>query len=91
MSKTIELELDENYQVIADSIDYSTATVQVRGSNSAEIIVDERTDAERTADEDSMGVIYGSLERAPFAGWDGEIRARCPHGKQKTKIAVILS
>lgn len=91
MSKTIEIELDDNYKVIADSAEHSTATIQVRESNSAEVIIDERTDAARIAAEDDIGIIYAPLERAQFSGWTGEIRARCPHGHKSTKIAVILS
>lgn len=91
MTRTVNIELTENWKDIADSTQYSTCTIQVIENQSAEVHVDERTIAERDAADDKRGISYKPLERAQFSDWDGTIRARAPFGTKKTTIAVILS
>ncbi len=91
MTKTVTIPLDENYKVIAESTNHNTATIQVRGDNSAEIIVDERTEVQRNTDGDEGGIIYAPLEITQYSGWAGEIRARAPHGDHTSEVTIILS
>ncbi len=91
MTKTVTVILDGDYKTIASDADYSTATIQVRGQNAGEIVIDERSEAQRNSDGDEAGIIYQQLESAQFSGWAGEIRARAPHGEKDSVITVILS
>lgn len=79
--------------VLADGAAHSTVTVQVRGAEDVEIVVDDRDETTRLAAGDDQGVSYKEGEKTQFSGFGGEIRVKrlSKVSKNSAKVVVIRS
>lgn len=66
--------IEELPVVVAESPTHSTATIQVRGTESVVVVVDNRDEAQRATDGDDLGLVYKPGDSIQFSGFDGEVR-----------------
>lgn len=94
MTRTVVFdEIGNESVVLADGATYSTVTVQVRGVEAVEIVVDERDEATRQAAGDNIGVSYAEGEKTQFSGFGGEIRVTrlSKVSKNSARVVVVRS
>ncbi|MGH1429743.1 MAG: hypothetical protein ACRBB4_01365 [Neptuniibacter sp.] len=94
MTQTVVFEdIGNDPVVLADGATYSTVTVQVRGVEDVEIVVDDRDEATRQAAGDNIGVSYTEGEKTQFSGFVGEIRVNrlSKVSKNTARVVVVRS
>ncbi|MGI1672154.1 MAG: hypothetical protein K6L74_17760 [Neptuniibacter sp.] len=91
MTKTVVFDdVGNDPVVVADGALFSTVTVQVRGVEAVEIVVDDRDETTRQAAGDNKGVSYAEGEKTQFSGFDGEIRVNRLSNISKNTATVVV-
>lgn len=91
MTQTIKVTLTNTPIDIADSATDSLVTVQNPTSDVIALAVDDRTQAQRTTDNDDIFYLVPSGEERLFSGFAGKISAKTVEDNQTVDIVVIKS
>ncbi|MGI1672083.1 MAG: hypothetical protein K6L74_17395 [Neptuniibacter sp.] len=91
MTKTVVFkDIGQTPVVVGDSATHNTVTVQVRGTEAVEIVVDDRDETTRQAAGDDQGIVYKPGEISQHSGFDGEVRVnRLSEVLGKTAVVVV--